>query len=187
MKVVWGITGAGDLLPELFDIMEDVVRDPEVEITVILSKAAETVIKWYKLSDRLASIAKRVHTEKDANTPFLAGPMQVGKYEFFLVAPLTANSTAKIAHGIADTLITNCVAQISKGTTPAYLVPVDRQLGSTTTTLPDGTSFKLRVRPVDVANVELIKGIDGLNVLDGIDEIKLIFASHLKGSPGRLS
>ena len=184
MKFVWGITGAGDLMPEVFDIMEDVARNPEVEITVILSKAAETVLKWYKLSDRLASISTRVHVEKDSNTPFLAGPLQVGRYDFFLVAPLTANSVAKIAHGIADSLITNCVAQTSKGATPTYLLPVDRWPGSTPTTLPDGTSFQLKVRPVDVTNVALIRTIDGLNVLDGTDEIKRIVARHLKASSG---
>jgi archaeoflavoprotein AfpA len=184
MKIVWGITGAGDLMPELFDIMADAARHPEADITVVLSRAAETVLKWYKLTDRLDDIARRVHVEKDANTPFLAGPMQVGKYDFFLVAPLTANSAAKIAHGIADTLITNCVAQISKGQTQTYLLPVDQKPGSATTTLPDGTSFTLKVRDIDVANVDKIRAIDGLHVLDGLDALKRLLADKLGQAPG---
>jgi len=185
MKIVWGVTGAGDMMPELFDIMETIARNPEIEITAILSKAARTVLDWYKLTDRLDSIAKRVLVEKDANTPFLAGPMQVGKYDFFLVAPLTANSAAKIAHGIADTLITNCVAQISKGTTPTYLLPVDREPGVTTTTLPDGSSFQLKVRPVDVANVEKMRAIDGLHLLDDPSAIRDLVADRLEKTAGR--
>ncbi|MGE4424709.1 MAG: archaeoflavoprotein AfpA [Pseudodesulfovibrio sp.] len=184
MKIVWGITGAGDLMPELFDIMTEVARNPGVDITVALSQAAQTVLKWYKLSDRLNSIARRVLVEKDANTPFLAGPMQVGEYDFFLVAPLTANSAAKIAHGIADTLITNCVAQISKGETPTYLLPVDREPGTATTTLPDGTSFTLKVRDIDVANVDRIRTIDGLHVLDGLNALRRLFAERLGQAPG---
>jgi archaeoflavoprotein AfpA len=184
MKIVWGITGAGDLMPELFDIMADVARHPDAEITVVLSKAAETVLKWYKLMDRLEAIGRRVHVEKDANTPFLAGPMQVGKYDFFVVAPLTANSAAKIAHGIADTLITNCVAQISKGDTPTYLLPVDQKPGQATTTLPDGTAFTLKVRDIDVANVDKIRAIDGLHVLDGLDALKELLARRMDRDPG---
>jgi flavoprotein len=103
----------------------------------------------------------------------------VGKYDFFLVAPLTANSTAKIAHGIADSLITNCVAQASKGETPTHLLPVDRQTGTTATTLPDGTLFSLKVRPVDVANVEKIRTIDGLNILEGIGDLQRLFFERL--------
>ncbi|NDV19438.1 archaeoflavoprotein AfpA [Pseudodesulfovibrio sp. JC047] len=179
MKIVWGITGAGDLMPELIDIMSDVSHDPDIEITAVLSKAAHTVIHWYKLTDRLKSIAKRVCVEKDANTPFIAGPIQVGKYDLFLAAPLTANSTAKIAHGIADSLITNCVAQACKGDTPTYLLPVDRQVGTTTTTLPDGTPFTLKIRPVDVANVEILRTMDDLHVLEGLDDLRQVLAERL--------
>ncbi len=184
MKIVWGITGAGDLMPELFDVMEKVAERPEADVTVIMSKAAATVLAWYKLRDRLENIARRVLVEKDANTPFLAGPLQVGKYDFLLVAPLTANSAAKVAHGIADTLITNCVAQTSKGDTPTYLLPVDREPGSTATALPDGTPFTLKVRPVDVANVDKLRTIEGLHVLDGIDALRRLFDEHLKNGKG---
>ncbi|MGE4506587.1 MAG: archaeoflavoprotein AfpA [Desulfovibrionaceae bacterium] len=184
MKFVWGITGAGDLMPELFDIMEELSSNPDVEITVALSSAARTVLRWYKLSERLERLACRVHEEKDANTPFLAGPLQAGKYDFLLVAPLTANSTAKIAHGIADTLITNCVAQASKGTAPVYLLPVDGKPGITTTTLPDGSSFQLRVRALDVENADRLRGIEGLHVLDAPEDVRAIVDEFLLRAGG---
>jgi len=63
----------------------------------------------------LLEISKRVLVEVDANTPFIAGPLQVGRYHSLLIAPATANTVAKIVHGIADTLLTNAVAQTQKG------------------------------------------------------------------------
>lgn len=50
------------------------------------------------------------YVEKGSNAPFVAGPLQVGYYPLFFVSPATANTVAKIAYGIADTLITNCFA-----------------------------------------------------------------------------
>ena len=111
MKFVWAITGAGDLMPEVFDVMEDISKDKTIEITAILSRAAVTVLKWYKLTERLERIAVKTLIEKDANTPFIAGPLQTGRYDFLLAAPLTANTAAKIACGLADTLVSNAVAR----------------------------------------------------------------------------
>lgn len=183
MKFVWGITGAGDLMPEIFDVMEEVAARPGVEITAVLSNAAETVLKWYKLRDRLEGMVKRVMVEKDANTPFIVGPLQVGKYDFFLVAPVTANSAAKIAHGIGDSLITNCVAQVAKGDVTTYLLPVDQKLGTTTTTLPDGSPFTLRIRRVDFENVERIREMEGVEVLAGPGDIRGVVDKYA-ASPG---
>ncbi len=178
MKFVWAITGAGDLLPEIFDVMEEMARDDNLEITVVLSKAAEKVVKWYKLMDRLEHVGSRVMVEKDSNTPFIVGPLQVGKYDFLLVAPVTANTTAKIACGIADTLVSNAVAQINKSPVPAYLLPVDQKSGSTTTTLPDGSPLTLRIRQVDLDNVEKIRKMEGLVVLESPGAIRGVIESH---------
>jgi archaeoflavoprotein AfpA len=172
MKFVWAITGAGDLMPEVFAVMEEVARQHGPDITAVLSQAAQKVLKWYKLTDRLEGIASRVLIEKDANTPFIAGPLQVGQYDFLLVAPLTANTAAKIAHGIADSLISNAVAQVNKSPVPAYLLPVDQRPGQTTTTLPDGSPLTLRIRPVDLENVDRIRRMEGLVVLSAPGEIK---------------
>ena len=57
-KIVWGITGAGDLISEIFEVMEDVSKMKGLEINAVLSKAAVTVLRWYKLQDKLDKIAK---------------------------------------------------------------------------------------------------------------------------------
>ncbi len=177
MKFVWAITGAGDLMPEVFDVMEDISKDKTIEITAILSRAAVTVLKWYKLTERLERIAVKTLIEKDANTPFIAGPLQTGRYDFLLAAPLTANTAAKIACGLADTLVSNAVAQVNKSPVPAYLLPVDRKPGLVTTMLPDGTPLTLRIREVDIENVEKIRKMGGLEILEDPGAIRGVIQS----------
>jgi len=182
MKFVWALTGAGDLLPEIVSVMEDMAARHALDMTVVLSRAAEQVVKWYKLTDRLERIAAKVLVEKDSNTPFIVGPLQTGRYDFLLVAPVTANTVAKIAYGIADSLVSNAVAQLNKTAVPAYLLPVDQRPGTTTTLLPDGSPLTLRIRPVDLENVDRIKRMEGLVVLENPQAIKDVFASHAGGA-----
>ena len=63
-----------------------------MKVTAVLSKAAVTVIKWYKLWNDLNRISEKVLVEEDANTPFIIGPLQTGKFRCLLVAPATANA-----------------------------------------------------------------------------------------------
>src|SRR5665648_289433 len=107
LKLVWGLTGSGDLMPETVDVMIDIRQTQDVVITAALSKAAVQVLRWYKLMERVETHMDRVLIEKDANAPFIVGKLQVGEFDGFIVAPATANSVAKIVHGVADTLITN--------------------------------------------------------------------------------
>jgi dihydromethanopterin reductase (acceptor) len=55
----------------------------------------------------------------------LVGRLAKGEYDLVIVSPCTANTVAKIVAGIADSLITNVVAQAVKSATPAYIVPTD--------------------------------------------------------------
>jgi archaeoflavoprotein AfpA len=165
LKVAWGITGSGDLITETVQVMSDLSNEDDFEITAVVSVAGEKVLRWYKLWDAVEALAKRVFVEKDANTPFIVGPLQIGHYDCFVVAPLTANSTAKIAHGIADTLITNAVAQTAKSDVPIYLLPVDQREGKTVTTRPGGEKLELMIRPIDIANARALATMRGLHVL----------------------
>jgi dihydromethanopterin reductase (acceptor) len=54
-----------------------------------------------------------------------AGRMLLKRYDALILTPATSNTTAKLAYGIADTLVTNAVAQAIKGSLPVYIVPVD--------------------------------------------------------------
>jgi archaeoflavoprotein AfpA len=178
-KIVWGITGAGDLITEIFEVMEEVSKMKGLEIYAVVSKAAVTVLRWYKLQDKLDTIAKKVFVEKDANTPFVVGPLQVGQYDGLLVAPVTANSVAKIVNGIADTLITNAISQTNKTNMDIYVLPVDQKKGTTTTILPGDEKLELTIRDIDVDNTNRLKKMNGIVVLEKPQEIKKVVAGYL--------
>jgi archaeoflavoprotein AfpA len=178
-KIVWGITGSGDLISQIFEVMEEISKTRDLEITAVLSKAAVTVLKWYKLEDKLDNIAKRVLVEKDANTPFIVGPLQVGEYDCLLVAPATANSVAKIVNGIADTIITNAVSQTNKTNIGVYILPVDQRKGTTVTILPGGQKLELTMRDIDVENTTRLREMEGIIVLEKPEEIKSVVDRYL--------
>jgi archaeoflavoprotein AfpA len=178
-KIVWGITGSGDLISEIFEVMEEVSKTKDLEITAVLSKAAVTVLKWYKLQDKLDTIAHRVLVEKDSNTPFIVGPLQTGKFSCLLVAPATANTVAKIASGIADTIITNSVSQTNKTDVGIFILPVDQQKGTTTTILPGGEELKLTMRDIDLENTNRLREMKGIVVLEKPIEIKDVIAKYM--------
>jgi archaeoflavoprotein AfpA len=175
LKMVWAITGAGDLIKETTAIMEKLVQQHPIELTVALSKAGVEVVTWYRLMDRLNRMGSKVYIEKSPNKPFIAGPLQAGKYGCLLVAPATANTVAKLVRGIADSLVTNAVAQANKTPLPIFILPVDRHVGTTTTTLPNGKKMTLAVRQVDADNCDRLRQMAGIRTLEALDEIpKLI-------------
>lgn len=152
--------------------MTDISKREGVRIDVFLSKAGKQVLHWYKLWDRLNNDFDKIKTEVDANVPFIAGPLQVGTYDILIIAPLSANSTAKIAYGIEDTLLTNAVAQTLKGSTPVLLYPVDQVPGEIETIAPDGRVVKLRTRDIDLENVDRLQDMKGVTVLTSLKDIQ---------------
>jgi len=179
-RIVWGITGSGDRIEEILYNMIELKEEPNLKITVIVSNAGEQVFRRYNLWDRLNSTFDKVKKETNANVPFVAGPLQIGRYDLLIVAPLTANSTAKIAHGIADTLITNAVAQTLKGTTPVILYPVDQTNDPVTTVGPDWIEFTITPRDVDLDNVDRLKNMNRVSILRSPSLIAQVVRKHLR-------
>lgn len=173
LRIAWGITGAGDMLPELVEIMKELIEEEKIQVKIFLSKAGKTIVDMYKYWETLETIGK-VMVEKDANTPFLAASLQLRKYDFFLIAPSSANTTAKIVHGIADTLITNSLSQGIKGGCPVFILPVDQEFGSVTTILPSGKELTLTMRPIDVENVAKLRQMQSITVLKKPEDIRSI-------------
>jgi archaeoflavoprotein AfpA len=165
MKVAWGITGAGDKLLETFEIMRDIQQDKPFEIEVFLSKSGLLVSKYYKIYSELFDHFKKIWVEKDANTPFLAGRLQLKEFKCLIIAPATSNTIAKVAVGISDTLLTNAIIQGIKGNIPVYILPTDLIEGETSTILPSGKELRLRVRKEDVLNVLKLKDMEGIKII----------------------
>ena len=164
-RIVWGITGSGDLVNEIINTMKQLEDNADIRLTVIISKAGEQMLRLYGRWDELNASFAKVMKESNANVPFIAGPLQIGKYDALVVAPLTANSTAKIAHGIADTLITNAVAQTLKGNTPVILFPVDQVEEEVQAIGPKGEEFTIKPREVDLENVRRLREMEHVNVV----------------------
>ena len=139
MRIGFAFTGAGHLLRESVQLAEKLAKDNEV--TVFLSGAAEEVLKMYGLYERVERLTGGKYRElaTDSNQKFsypITGRLSLGKYDLLIVSPATANTVSKIVYGIADTLVTNAVAQAGKGAVPVYMVPVDIHPGPIDTVLP---------------------------------------------------
>lgn len=176
-KVAWGISGAGDKIAEFIQIMKEIKKEYEdaVEIHVFLSKAAETVLKFYRLEDELKQNFSKVQVELNSNSPFLAAWMQMRKYEFLLIAPGSSNTVAKIAVGIGDSMLTNAASMSLKAFVPVYIVPTDYEEKSVYTKLPNGKEMKLRIRKEDADNVRRLERMDEVHVLENPMKISAVF------------
>lgn len=79
------------------------------EVRVILTNSAQEFITPLTL----ATLARHpAYTDKDFWQPIYNRPLHIdlGEWaEIFVIAPLTANTLAKLAHGMADNLLTNTV------------------------------------------------------------------------------
>jgi archaeoflavoprotein AfpA len=181
-KVAWGITGAGDKIAEILKVMVDLKKQSEsmVEIDVFLSKAADTVLKFYRLEDELRESFPKVSLEMNSNSPFLAAWLQMGKYEFLLIAPATSNTVAKIANGIGDTLLTNAAIMSLKAFRPVYILPTDYRESNVITKLPNGKEMKLRVRKEEADQVRKLEAMDGVHVYSNVQKLREGFLDWLK-------
>jgi archaeoflavoprotein AfpA len=181
-KVAWGITGAGDKIAEILDVMKDLKKQSEdvVEIEVYLSKAADTMLKFYSLEDELRKNFSKVTVEVNANSPFLAGWLQSARYEFLLIAPASSNTVAKIANSISDTMLTNAAIMSLKAFRPVYVLPTDYRESVVSTKLPNGKEMKLRVRKEEADQVRKLEAMEDMHVLESPQKMREFFLNWLK-------
>ena len=181
-KVAWGITGSGDRLPETIGIMKELGEEYQktVSLRVYLSKAGEQVVRWCKLYEQVKQDFGKVWVELNSNSPFLAGDMELGRFEFLLIAPATSNTVAKIAAGITDTLLCNSAIMALKAFVPVYVMPSDYKEGTVVTRLPDGRDLKLRVRKEDAENTRKLSLMENVFVLEKPEDIREVFKKHFR-------
>jgi archaeoflavoprotein AfpA len=181
-KVAWGITGGGDKIAEILAVMKDLKRqsEGEIEIHVFLSKAADTMLKFYQLEDDLKQNFEKVTVELNSNSPFLAAWLQIRKYEFLLIAPASSNTVAKIVNGIGDTLLTNSAIMSLKAFVPVYILPTDYKESIVTTKLPNGKEMRLRVRKEEAEQVRRLEATEDVHVLESPEKMREWFLGWLK-------
>jgi archaeoflavoprotein AfpA len=185
LKVAWGITGAGDKIAEIVEVMKELKKQLEdkVEIDVFISKAAETMLKFYRLDEEIKKSFTKVMVEVNANSPFLAAWMQSGKYELLLIAPCSSNSVAKIANSISDTMLTNAAIMSLKAFRPVYILPTDYRESVVSTILPNGKEMKLRVRKEEADQVRRLEAMEDMHVISSPQKMKQGFMEWLKNTP----
>lgn len=139
-RIGWGITGAGHLLDETFEVMLKLTR--KHDISCFLSSAAERVVRIYNLWEKLTKICDggyyrelSLETVDGPDSP-LVGRFLRRTYGALIVSPASTNTVAKVVCGISDTLVTNAIAQAEKGRVPIIIVPTDQKPGKTKTGLP---------------------------------------------------
>ncbi|MCW4015678.1 MAG: archaeoflavoprotein AfpA [Candidatus Bathyarchaeota archaeon] len=181
-RVAWGITGSGDRLAETIQAMKEIKKQykDDVRITIYPSKAGDQVLKFYGLFKGLTESFDKIRVEVNSNVPTLAVQLQSGKIEFLLIAPATSNTVAKLANGIADTLLTNAAIMSLKSFVPVYIMPCDYEEGETVTQLPDGSDMKIRVRREDVEQTKKLAAMDGVFILEKPEDIVQVFQKHFR-------
>lgn len=179
-KIAWGIAGAGEKMVETLQMMKKIKKEYEdaVDIDVYISKAGEQVIKYYGIANEIETNFNNVWVEINANSPFLAGQIQLGKYEFLLIAPSSANTVAKIALRMGDTLLANSAIMGQRADIPLYIMPSDYEEGVTITKLPNGKDLKLTLRKEDVENIKKLAKMDNTYVLKKPEDIENLFTNY---------
>jgi archaeoflavoprotein AfpA len=181
-KVAWGITGAGDKIQEIIETMKDLKKQSEdvLEIDVYISKAGDTMLKFYRLDQELTNSFAKVNVESNANSPFLAGMVQSRKYEFLLIMPASSNTVAKLVNGIGDTLLTNSALMSLKAFVPVWVMPVDYKESIVYTKLPNGKEMKLRVRKEEADQVRKLIATEDVHVFENPQKVREGFLEWLK-------
>jgi archaeoflavoprotein AfpA len=181
-KIAWGITGAGDKIQEIIETMKDLKKQSEdiLEIDVYISKAGETMLKFYRLDEELKNNFSKVTVEMNSNAPFLAGMVQSGKYEFLLIMPASSNTVAKVVNGIGDTLLTNSALMSLKAFVPVWVMPVDYKESIVYTKLPNGKEMKLRVRKEEAEQVRKLEQTEDVRVFENPAKVHEGFLEWLK-------
>lgn len=180
-KIAWGITGGGDKIAEIAKTMIEIKKqfEQKAEIHVFVSKNGETMLRFYRQFDLIKQEFPHFSVEMNPNAPFLAAWLQSGKYDFFLVAPTTSNTVAKIVNGIGDTMITNAVIMSLKAFGQVYILPTDYKEGVVETIIPNGKKIKIRVRKEEAEQTRKLEQMDGVHVLENPERIRAVFEERL--------
>ena len=109
-------------------------------VCIFVSQAGEEVIKMYGLFSELSMISGGgyleeifLESEEGYSSP-KTGRFMMGAFDLLIIAPATANTVAKIANGIADSIVTNAAALSNKARIPVYVLPTEAKEGTWTRT-----------------------------------------------------
>lgn len=164
-RIAWGITGAGHFLSSCVEILCALNKTD-----VFLSKAAKEVLSAYSLYEKIKNAKHILFHDENASCPPVTR-LYRDKYDLVVLAPVTANSIAKMAHGIADNLITNLFAHGGKCQIPIILLPCDAAIEIKSFT-PQGDEVSVHLRQIDRENLERLAEWDGVRIVHDPQQLK---------------
>jgi len=182
LKVAWGITGGGQHLKETLDVFRKIKGELDPKITTYVSAAGEEVARLYGVFDLLGHVSPGGHYEEiftqsgQGASCMKAGRFYTREYAALFIAPATTNSVAKIARGIADTLVTNAATFALKYKTPLYILPTDgpdlKEIKIPDFLNREGKEVDVAIEPrkVDMENLARLEK-EGATVLEDAGEI----------------
>ncbi len=166
MRLLWCVTGGGYLLRQCVGAMEDM--SGHHEISLLFSDAGFEVTKAYGLFDKMSQISCEIIKKQGPSCPVSGS----NRFEAVIVAPATANTVAKIVNGIADTSVTNVVAQFLKRNIEVVFLPTDSR-EKVESEIPSGKMMSVYPREVDIKNVGILKKMGGVTVVEEPGEIEI--------------
>ena len=164
-RIAWGITGAGHFLSSSIELILSCQQ-----VDIFISNAAKEVLVYYGWYERLRSSGHSL-IQDTGSSHLPVTRLYTGKYDLVVIAPVTSNSIAKMAYGIADNLITNLFAHAGKCRIPTVLLPCDclPEMDSVT---PQGKIVSVYVRDIDRENIARLASWDMVTVAGNPYELK---------------
>jgi len=170
-RIAWGVAGAGHFLPEVSHLLEEIQ-----DLDLFISRAAEEVIKSYRLQSILASDVHRVFYDRVASAPEV-NKLYLGYYRAVVIAPATSNSVAKFVYGISDSLLSNLFAHAGKARVPILVVPTD-VAPEMASEAPGGT-VQVYPRRIDRENIDRLEDFEGVTILKDIKSLQQCLNTYL--------
>jgi 4-hydroxy-3-polyprenylbenzoate decarboxylase len=117
VKVVIGISGASGAIYGI-----RLMRSLEADTTLVMSKTAKDILRYETelTIESVYQMADEVFEDEDMFASIASGS---NRFDAMVIVPCSESTIAKIAHGIADTLITRAAAVCLKEKRRLILVP----------------------------------------------------------------
>lgn len=170
-RIAWGITGAGHFLPEIAGLLHP-IRD----VDLFVSRAADEVIKQYRLGSMLLGEFQKVHHERSASAPEVT-KLYLGYYRLVVIAPATSNSVAKFVCGISDSLVSNLFAHAGKAQIPILVLPTD--VAPELSSAAPGGMVNVSPRAIDRENIRRLEAFESVSVVKDLESLKLCLNTYL--------
>lgn len=163
-KWAWVLTGSGHFFDESLAILATLGA-----CDVFLSRAAEEVLRMYKHRGDIFPPHTTVYRDTTASAAPV-GQFYKGLYHSLIMAPVSANTVAKMVYGISDTLASNVYAQAGKCRVPSIVFACDT--APELETMAPAGMVKVYPRRIDLENAARLRGFEATTVVESMADLE---------------